>query len=107
MYVPISTFPQTLLVFAAGVRGHMSDRLLKQVRPLLFDRLPLGVLHDVVVILAAVRQRHPLEVATAVVLREEEDVCHVERIDNLAQVLLTVQLQPRQLKYNQFTNQGG
>ena len=82
-------------MLVARVRGHVGNGLLKELRPLLLDRLPLGVLHDVGVVLAAVGQRHPLQVPAAVVLREEEDVRHVERVDDLPQVLLTVQLQPR------------
>ena len=41
-------------MLVARVRGDVGNGLLKELRPLLLDRLPLGVLHDVGVVLAAV-----------------------------------------------------
>ena len=55
-------------MLVARVRGHVGNGLLTELRPLFLDRLPLGVLHDVGVVLAAVGQRHPLQVPAAVVL---------------------------------------
>ena len=95
--VPVAALLDTVGVLAASLGGDLGDGLLKQVRILLLDNLPPRVLHDVGVVFVAVRKRSFLEVSAAVGVGEEEDLGHVERVDDLTQVGLALHLQAGQL----------
>ena len=95
--VPVSPSLDAVDVLAASLRGDLRYRLRVQLWVLLLYDLPLRVLHDVGVVLAAVGEGCLLELVAAVGVGEEEDLGHVHRVDRLAKVLLALHLQPRQL----------
>ena len=95
--VPISPPLDAVNMLAASLRRDLRYGLRVQLWVLLLYDFPLRVLHDVGVVLAAVREGGLLEVVAAVGVGEEKDLGHVHRVDRLPKVLLTLNLQPWQL----------
>ena len=95
--VPISPPLDAVNMLAASLRCDLRYGLRVQLWVLLLYDFPLRVLHDVGVVLAAVREGGLLEVVAAVGVGEEKDLGHIHRVDRLAQVLLALNLQPWQL----------
>ena len=95
--VPISPPLDAINMLAASLRRDLRDGLRVQLWVLLLYDLPLRVLHDVGVVLAAVGEGGLLQVLAAVGVGEEKDLGHVHRVDRLTKVLLALNLQPWQL----------
>ena len=103
--VPIPPPLDAVNMLAASLGRDLRDGLRVELWVFLLYDLPLRVLHDVGVVLAAVGEGGLLEVLAAVGVGEEKDLGHVHRVDRLTKVLLALNLQPWQLGRRKISEQ--